>query len=138
MTDNIEKIKVINFLINKFTESKTSFENDYLYNVLKDIRKDYQEPVSEELEKEVDEYILDNFDDAEGRVYVLQCAHHFAEWQKQQIMTQIQKFADKGHMMYNDFEDDSEGKESELSYWDGFKDCAEGIKKEIEVYGKES
>ncbi len=57
------------------------------YNaVLKFIDSLPEEPVSEDLEEEVDEYILDNFDDAEGRVYVLQCARHFANWQKQQMI----------------------------------------------------
>ena len=44
-----------------------------------------EQPVCEGLEEEVDRYILDYFDgDDEGKHYVLHCARHFAQWQKEQ------------------------------------------------------
>jgi hypothetical protein len=45
-----------------------------------------EEPVSEDLEKEVDKYISDNFEGDEGCVYVLRCARYFANWQKYRLI----------------------------------------------------
>ena len=38
-----EKIATLTELVNRFGRSANPHENDYLFNVLKDIRKDYQE-----------------------------------------------------------------------------------------------
>lgn len=89
--NNVEKIKqeaqnLRDKLNDRVNENEFIAGEVFILNYFLSYINLHNEPVSEELEKEVDEYILDNFDDAEGRVYVLQCARHFAEWQKEQMM----------------------------------------------------
>lgn len=56
-----------------------------------------------------------------------------AKWQKGKIVDVVKQYANKGEKNYQDTLDNyDEGERSNEFYWDGYRDCANGINRELE------
>ena len=90
-----------------------------------------EEPVSEDLESKIEE--LHKRYQEVSFAKLSRIAVSIAKWQKEKIGNVIKQYSDKGEKNYQDTLDNYEdGERSNEFYWDGYRDCANGIKRELE------
>jgi hypothetical protein len=93
-----------------------------------------EEPVSEDLQEELHAFVnSEEYVNRIGTSGLLLIARHFADWQKKKVSSIVKQYADKGEKNYQESVMESIGAAYQQdTYWDGFRDCANGIKRELE------
>ena len=91
---------------------------------------------SDDLGAEINKAFLNNecsVTDAVSLSAFTRIARHFANWQKEKASSIVKQYADKGEKNYQESVAESIGAAYQQDvYWDGFRDCANGIKRELE------
>ena len=93
-----------------------------------------RESVSEDLEAEIKKAFLNNecsVTDAVSLSAFTRIARHFVNWQKEKVSSIVKQYADKGEKNYQESCTNDGQCSTSTSYWDGFRDCANAIKREL-------
>lgn len=89
------------------------------------------EPINEDLNTAAKEY-ADNITEKVGyKLQLRRAVVYGAKWQKKKASSIVKQYADKGEKNYQDNINDVYEDEMASSYWDGFRDCANGILREL-------
>ena len=89
-----------------------------------------EEPVSEDLEAEIVS-LSKQFPEV-SFAKLSRIAVRVAKWQKGRIADIVKQYADKGEKNYQDSYVNDGKCSTSTCYWDGYRDCANGIKRELE------